>query len=177
MSKVPCGHARSVLIKEAGAPSIPWMKAAFEWRRLVILFLLAGFTTRFVTGVAFDLLSIPAGWSGIATLLAVYGAIVGVPVHMDGRVASLAAIAFGWEGERAGGPLPRATRRAARMVLFSGAIPIAVALATMPGSGHVVDDGTWVLMAVAVGAVQLWVIFVEGRRRPRRRRVRRESRS
>jgi hypothetical protein len=158
-------------VNQIGPPAVPWLKATFEWRRLVVLFLLAGFTTRVVTGVAFELMSVRAGWSGIATVAVVYTAIVAVPVHTRGRAASLAAVAFGREGTGAGDRLPHAVRRAVWVVLVVGAIPIAVAVATMPGSGRVIDDGTWMLMGGAVFAVQLWLVFVQGLGRGPRRRL------
>jgi hypothetical protein len=149
-------------------PATPWLREAFGWRRLVALFLFAGFAPRVVTGFVFESLSIPRGWSGIVTLVLMYVVQFVSLVKVDDRISSLLGIAVG--RDRA---WPAATRRGVALTMAVAFVPIAAALATMPESGPVVDDVTGVFVAAGTGYFWLMVLGLrarEGHRRPTRSR-------
>jgi hypothetical protein len=149
----------------------PWLRAAFGWRRVAALVVGVGFVTRIVTGLCFHALSVERGWSGIVTLLAMYTVMFVTPVGPGEQATPLAAIALGRNRAPGDEPWPGRTRLAIAMTMLVVALPIVVAVATMPGSGRVVDDATGAIVPAVVAAVGLMAI-VDRVRAPRRTRER-----
>lgn len=136
-----------------------------------------GFVIRVITGFAFDALSVAAGWSGIVTLVVMYLSAAVVPVRITDRPARLGLIALGRAGPSEERSPPAATRMAVRVALVAAAVPIAVAVVTMPASGPVVDDVTGGLVAAMILLAYVWFVFPRvlarrGSRRTRRREAR-----
>lgn len=150
---------------------IPSLKEAFSWRRLAGI-ALVGFLTRVLTGVCFYLLlSVPQGWSGIATILVMYAVAFAMPVRVNQHETSLIGIAFGSNAPGVDGAWPRATRVTVAIALAVGAVPAATALVTMPGSGRAVDTVTGILVGAVLLVLQLWAIALRAtRKRGRGRR-------
>lgn len=123
-----------------------------SWRDLALLVVLVGFATRLSTGLVFSLLSVAPGWSGIATLVAMYAAAVGTPVRD-----------------------PRRRRTALAVCAF---LPIAVAVLTMPASGWIVDAATGIVAGAVVFVLRVMLFawrMRQARSRRRRAIVRRAS--
>ena len=137
---------------------MPWLREAFSGPRLVLI-LVVGVLTRLATGICFDALSVPRGWSGIATFLAMYTVAFALPVEVDQRRASLIEVAFG--------------SAAVAGVIVVAVVPLVVALVTMPGSGRVVDTASVVLVAVVLVGSQIVVVAWRLRKDRARRATRR----
>ena len=120
-----------------------------------LLAILTGFVAAAIVGVAYTFLRVPAGWSGIVTVLAITAVVFLLPIQTEWGRASLIGRALG-RGAADGRSWPLRTRLWSALASAVAVATIVIGVVAMPQIGHALDLAAWILVA-AVLTIAMWV--------------------
>lgn len=111
---------------------------------------------------------VPAGWATLVSLLVAWAILLVAPVQLSLEQCSASPLRLvAWPPVGEFGPMPVALRLVGLAYLAIVTSPVALLIATMPGSGDALDTATGRLLGVGPFVLIVWLMVMRTQR-PRR---------